>query len=329
MKRINLLIFTAGLLLLGSCSNDEGTQEPVVKNFVPKITASIDGITEIKAGVIEDNADYASIGEQFYWSIGDASTLFFGGDRLDYTVTAVGAQRNKADFTTDGSLTGGPDRYDINAYFPTSLWDFDNLKVTLPLVQVQTDNTSKHLSEYMVMNGQSKGVTVNNENPIAMQYHHLGAVLRILVLNNSTKTNLKLKQIDFILLVPDGVARFNRSGRLEGKDADKLTMDDPSTRSNVLSLQLNGTAQDFRSEGGHEICQGYMALLPSQPLDLFGGLLLVDMTVTANEYLGDKHAGNPFSIAFELPAFLEGFKQGHSYYLKLLINDDKLPANDI
>ncbi|MFV0417422.1 MAG: fimbrillin family protein [Dysgonomonas sp.] len=319
MKKIKLLIFTGGLLLLASCNNEEEGQGSSMQRFAPNMTASIDGGIETKSGVIEDNANY-NLGELFYWNVGDATTLFFDSARLDYKVSTIGLQRNKANFTTDGSLAGQSGTYDIQAYYPISAWDFDNLTVSIPAIQVQTDNTSRHLSNYMVMKGESRGVTVNNKNEVTMQYQQLGSVLRILVLDRTTKTNVKLERIELTMMTYSNEKPFNLIGRLADKHATKLTTDDASMRVNTLELQLEGSAQDFRlKENGMKICEGYIALFPSQPLV---GVLIAKMHITADEYTKAVEVENHFSVEYDLFAFSEGFKQGYSYYLKLLLEDN-------
>lgn len=121
------LFLLIGILFFGSCTSDNEilTGQPGEENAAPQLIATIEqeGVTK-KSGVIEDH-DYTQ-GEKFYWTNGDATTVFFvnGGmthptqyKKAEYTAdVASGVKSNSCTFNTGDSDITPADYGEYTAY---------------------------------------------------------------------------------------------------------------------------------------------------------------------------------------------------------------------
>ncbi len=217
MKKTFLLTAISTLFLLNSCSNEDmGDITPEVKTYSPTANAVIGEFTDAKAGVttkagvVEDNLNYAD-GEKFYWHNGDkAKVLFFpDGDlnaipvELTYTATvAEGAKPNTCQFSTTGSVPAG--NYAVYALYPANRWDKDETgyKATFPNYGILNfvifeKASSEHLKDYMFMKADAGNVTISGEggNSLNFSFKHLTSVVRFHITSDYETTLLTAKSL--------------------------------------------------------------------------------------------------------------------------------------
>lgn len=334
MKKLHILFATIAIMF-GSCSNDDIAPEqtqPETKGNAPQLVATVEqsDITT-KSGVIENN-DY-TLGEKFYWSNGDATTVFFRNlsmsdatqyKKAEYEANvAGGVQSNSCMFyvTQAESIDNGT--YTAYGLFPTAAWDVranysSFLEANVPAYQIQNETNSTHLGAYMLMKAQSD-VTVGS-NPINLTYKHLASVLRFAVWNNSGNSNLKLANINVKLNSCKAV--FTTNAKLADIDATSLSISNYS-KVPTLTLELTGDAQNFSTKNEINQCEGYMAVLPTAT-DAFESSdnLIIELSFTdgVNKYITTK----TYNIGSDLAFLSTGIEEGKSYYFQLKVDSGDL-----
>lgn len=335
MKKLHILFATIAIMF-GSCSNDDIAPEqtqPETKGNAPQLVATVEqsDITT-KSGVIENN-DY-TLGEKFYWSNSDATTVFFRNlsmsdatqyKKAEYEANvAGGVQSNSCMFNVTQAESIDNGAYTAYGLFPTAAWDVranysSFLEANVPAYQTQNEANSIHLGGCMLMKAQSN-VTVDGSNPINLTYKHLASVLRFAVWNNSGNSNLKLANINVKL--NSGKAVFATNAKLADIDATSLSISNYSKVSS-LTLELTGDAQNFSTKNEINQCEGYMAVLPTAT-DAFENSddLIIELSLTngINNYLVTK----TYDIATTLNFLSNGIEQGKSYYFQLRVDADNL-----
>lgn len=217
MKRIFFFTAISATLLFASCSNEDmGDITPEIKTYTPKAEATIGQLTDAnpqpttRAGVVEDNPDYA-LGEKFYWHNGDkAKVLFFAdGDlnstpvELIYTATvADGVQSKTCQYSTSGSVPAG--NYAVYALYPADGWSKDatGYKATMSSwIVMQTDLTSSHLRHDMFMKADAGNITISGtgDNSLNLSFKHLSAVVRFHITDNVKPTSLSFELFQLIM----------------------------------------------------------------------------------------------------------------------------------
>ncbi len=334
MKKPHLLLLAT--LFLGACSTDEiATEQSEGKNMAPQLIATMgQKDVAVRSGVIEDNNEYTTLGEKFYWSNGDATTVFFRNPSMadetqykkaEYAASvANGVQSANCTFNATQSESIDNGEYTAYGFYPTSAWDLradfmSFLNAVLPAHQTQSEANSTHLGAYMLMKAK-KDVTVNGSNPISLTYEHLAAVVRFAVWNNSGNSNLKLANINIRL--NSGKAVFPTHGKLNDIDAASLTISNNS-KVPALNLSLTGDARNFSTKDGKSQCEGYMALLPTA-IDAFEAAdnLIFELSFTdgPTNYLVTK----TYNIGSSLGFLSGGIVQGKSYYFQLKVDSGDL-----
>lgn len=333
--KILYILFAAIAMLFSSCSNDEiAANSPEESNTAPQLNATVEqeSVTT-KSGVIEDN-DY-TLGEKFYWTNGDATTVFFVNGsmthqtqykKVEYSANvAAGVKSNSCTFDVTEAENIDDGEYTVYGLFPTAAWEtrtnyIDFMTVNIPAYQMQTQANSTHLGTYMPM--KAKNTVMVGSNSINLNYKHLASVVRFAVWNNSGDNNLKLANINVKL--NSGKAVFATQAKLADIDAALLTVDNLS---NVpgLTLQLTGDAQNFSTKDGKNQCEGYMAVLPTAT-DAFESSddLIIELSFTdgTNNYLVTKI----YNIGTSLNFLSNGMEQGKSYYFQLEVGSGDISA---
>lgn len=332
MRKNIIFIGWAGALLLSACDRQEDFNERE-SGTAPAIKAVVEEMPKTKAGVIEENEDYAA-GEKFYWSNGDATTVFFRHSgmsdasqykKADYAANvADGVRSNSCTFDVVQAESIDNGEYTAYGLYPTAAWDVRTgyssfLQADIPAYQTQTEANSSHLGAYMLMKAQNE-VTVNGGDPVNLTYRHLASVIRFAVWNNSGNNNLKLANINTKLA--SGKAVFATQGQLADIDAVSLTKRSYLNASE-LTLSLTGNARNFRAQAGKNQCEGYMALLPTAT-DAFESSddLTIELSFTdgTNNYLVSKS----YNIGTTLDFLANGIEQGKNYYFRLKVEDGDL-----
>ena len=325
-----ILLVSIVAFMLGACNKNEVIMEQSEgKKVAPQLIATLEQDQTTKSGVIEDN-DYI-LGEKFYWTNGDATTVFFTNpsmlDPQEYKSVkykanvAPDVQSNNCIFEAINGDNIDNGEYTAYGFFPTSAWDLrvdymSFLTANIPAYQTQTQANSTHLGAYMLMKAQNT-VTVDGSSPINLSYTHLASMLRFAVWNNSGNNDLKLAHINIRL--NSGKAVFNTKSKLNDIDTSSLTMGALSSKVPTLSLQLTGDARDFSNKGGKSQCEGYMAVLPTDT-DAFESTddLIIELSLTdgTNNYFVAK----TYNIGAVLGFLSNGIEQGKSYYFKLKVD---------
>ena len=130
MRKLHVFFFVSIAIAFGACSNDEIATEqehPDSKQAAPQLLAMVEQDPTTKAGVIEKN-NYI-LGEKFYWSNEDATTVFFRNSSMidpteygkaDYkAMVAQGIQSNSCTFDivqSEGIYNG---EYTVNIFIFT------------------------------------------------------------------------------------------------------------------------------------------------------------------------------------------------------------------
>lgn len=334
MKKSFLFLVAGIALLFGSCSNDEiMPEQPDGKSAAPQLVATVEQTPTTRSGVIENNSDYVN-GEKFYWSNGDATTVFFRNpDMMDQTQyrkvayaasVANGVQSNSCTFNVTQGEAVADGTYTAYGLYPTAAWDVragytSFLEANIPAHQTQSEANSTHIGAYMLMKAQND-VTISGSDPFNLTYKQLASVLRFAVWNNLGSSNLKLANINVKL--SSGKAVFATNAKLADIDDASLTLPDYDVyNASALTLSLTGDARNFSTKDGKNQCEGYMAVLPTDAFENSDDLIIeLSLTDGVSNYLVSK----TYTIGTYLNFLSNGIEQGKSYYFQLKIDDSDL-----
>lgn len=331
--RIYNLISIIGIAMLAiACSQDDIPINPSEReNSAPQMTASVAQEPTTRSGVIEEN-DYRT-GEKFYWTNGDATTVFFKNagmttpqqyKRADYAANvAEGVKSNKSAFNITQSEVIENGAYTAYGFFPTAAWRLntrsgDFLSASVPTYQIQDKPNSTHLGAYMLMKAKGE-VAVDGVNPISLTYKQLASVLRIVIRNKTSNSNLRLTNINVGLQSLKSIFCSQTIPQQYISDLSLVT--DKSSQTPQLTLQLTGDAQLFAPKNGMNLCEGYMAVLPVEP-----SAFQADVEQLAIQ-LSFTDATKKYQMTMNMPVtpFLTGgIEAGKSYYISMAIKDSEL-----
>lgn len=297
-------MLAAGLLIFGSCNKDNRPNTGG-SNPAPHIAAEIG--TATKAGVIENNPDYAK-GEKLRWITGAKALVEFHGDggkeSITYTVNTVEEKNpKKCTFDPESGATIDDGDYTLHGFYPKEGWNIESLSVTMPASQTQArDASSGHLGDYLFMKAQAD-VSVAEGEIIDMNYKHLTSLMRYIIVNNTGNDNFAVKTITLSTTTDE---YFGKDAALSNNTATSLT-----TTSGVNAITLDVTNGEFSPDN---TLTAFIALLPTTaaPDDMTVTLLLDDNG--SDRIFSKTISGNALNI------LEEGFRQGHSYYLKLTLS---------
>src|SRR5690554_1836886 len=241
MKKVFYLIGISTLFLFTACEN-EGITETITetKMYSPVVKGAIgdfsDATPTTNAGVVEDNEDYAALGEFFYWHSGDEALLLFynndtpGADPIPlvYSTEFEDTEKlNDRPFTTEGAVPAG--NYTVYGLYPAAAWEEqgDVWVATLENPDSLTNlESSAYLGRNMLMKAKAEDVVIEEgaENEINLSYQHLGGVIRFNIRNTPNSDYPILAGLTLSKVV-GGVeqAFFPVSGTLADLDADVLT----------------------------------------------------------------------------------------------------------
>ena len=328
-------IATAGVLLFASCSQDEPIVAEEQQNLVsaPSFSGTIGQLADVnpnpktKAGVIEDNENYAD-GEKFYWHNGDkAKVLFFADGNLNSTpveliyttVVADGQQPNSCEFTTTGSLPAG--NYSIYALYPADRWSKDDngYKATFMMANIImfSEASSAHLKDYLFMKADAGNITITGtgDDAINFNFEHLTSVVRFHITSDYNTTSMKLGGA-LTLAEKGSVDFFHTSAYLNSIDGMDMTA------SGTWNSDLNVYPMDefsFVKTGTTWAFDCYMPVFPTAVST--GGKSLKISTVISVEgegfFVRTFDTENGLSFTNELSFMPNGFEAGKSYYFNL------------
>lgn len=241
MKKVFYLLGISTLFLVASCDSENITESiPEAKTYAPKVQGVFGNLADTnpttKAGVIEDNPNFRTEGEYFYWHVGDEALLLFfdnnnpGADPvpLIYTAVDVNADEPKnAEFTTTGEIDLG--NYTVYALYPADSWDLVDGLWTAELTPpgpVSNDGSSAYLGQNMLMKAKAENVVIGDDGPntIDLSYQHLGGVIRFHI-RNSDSDHPRLTQFDLAKVIEGEevpVPFFPGAAYLDDLDSDTL-----------------------------------------------------------------------------------------------------------
>ena len=185
------LIATLGLSF-GACNDHSDSEGEVMGTSAPVIRASVgNDDTNTRAGVVEENNNYKTEGEKFYWTSDDKMQVVFTQNhqstyiKYDANITNENEKKNTCDFTfsPDNWIIPPTGINSVIAYFPREEWDFSDIfipSIEMPRWFYQTDLSSKHLGKGMFMVAKNDNVNVTGtDDSFDLNFEHLTAVFRI------------------------------------------------------------------------------------------------------------------------------------------------------
>lgn len=323
MKKIYYLIAVATLFVLASCSNIEEITEsvPDVKKYTPVVSGVFgnfaDETPSTRAGVIEDNVDYATEGEKFYWHDGDQVKLVFidteTSVRTEITYTAnveVGDTSNVAEFTASDGIPEGT--YTVYGLHPAAGWTWDgtNYIASLEAPDPIDGISSAYLGRNLFMKAKAENVTIGDEsdNSIDLSYKHLGGVIRFHIRNDFVDNFPRVGEISLDKVTSDDggvnitlVNYFTTTARLEDLDSDVLT-----------PIAQQGTVPVTFADGVSAL--DFDFYLPILPVDGFNE----NEALRIQAYVGESTTPQSlFSSGTSAPFLSDGFNAGFSYFIRL------------
>lgn len=308
-------ILAAALLFLGGCGNNEDIlpddEQQLQMVSLPTITAQIGKAANTRAGVVENNSNYAD-GERFRWSVGDEVTMhFYQNGTAKYEVTYVAGSAdatnpNLCTFTPKVSTTIAAGRYDIYGVYatPTATPTSNNIG---DLTQ-RGNNSSAHLNGQLLMKGQVLNAALTAESTtLEMRFNHLTSVVRYVVTNNTGNADLKVNHIN----LTSSTSPFVLRAYLSNIYIQALTL---SNKNKYATLSVTDGAFD-----ADNTFHGFTRVLTEPEA-------ITDLTVTlVVENNGKRSALSKAIPAASLANVLgEGFRPGYSYYFRLNINSTGL-----
>lgn len=323
-----------------------GDITPEVKTYSPTANAVIGEFTDAKtqmgtkAGVIEDNSNYAN-GEKFYWHNGDKAKVLFFPDgnlsatpiELTYTATvAEGAKPNTCQFSTTGSVPAG--NYTVYALYPADRWSKDETgyKATFPYYgilnfSIMEEASSKHLKDYMFMKADAGSVTISGEgsNSLNFSFKHLTSVVRFHITSDYDAPS------NFISMNARSLKLFEKSNNDFFNTAVYLnSIDGMATTATAGSQTYEATVYpmgDFPyvKKGSTWEFDYYMPVFPTT-VSTTGMKLGIDGSIERSEgnsiIVNMQNFGTYYGLSFdhELSFMPNGFEAGKSYFFNLKAN---------
>jgi hypothetical protein len=333
ISKLTVLTIAVGVVLLSSCNNDEldiiEEQQVAAPTFSGTIVQLADiSASKTKAGVIEDNADYAD-GELFYWHNDDEiKVLFFedgdlGSTPVELIYSAVvpnETKPNSCEFTTTGSID--PGNYAVYALYPADGWSKDETGYKAEFVQqnfiIFSEASSAHLKDYMFMKADAGNVTISSEgnnNAINLHFQHLTSVIRFHVTSDTDANSLKINSLTFKEISDANF--FYYAAYLNNMNGMDIT---PVAGSMCPSLHLLPWEElPFVKKGTAWKYDYYLPVFPTKT-STQDMLLGIETYITIDEHNLQQETfdtRNGLSFSDELNFIPNGFEAGKSYYFNL------------
>lgn len=356
------LAIIAILCLFAACNSEEAINpEQDVKLYSPVVNGLIGEFidenqsTTTKAGVVEENLDYASKGEQFYWMEGDTIKLLFykNGNlqstptELLYTALAPEGKSNKCEFTklSTGGLEEGS--YTVYALYPANKWYYDSQAElyrikTMSYDMTQVGVTSRNLGEFMYMKAKTENVKIGPNydgtvNSFDLNFKQLASMVRFTITDsNYEKRSMKINKIRMILYCMDNIYAgsdqfFPMNAYLKSIDDEKLVTIQDNSRVHHLTLNV-GEKFPTNNDGKYTF---FMPVLPTrEPIlnnsgDYYNEWMSIEVVLQfsypnsnieleTTKYFGTFLDGLGFKD--DVSFLKNGFKAGKSYYFDLKID---------
>ncbi len=334
ISKLTVLTIVVGVVLLSSCNNDEldiiEEQQLAAPTFSGTIVQLADiSASKTKAGVIEDNPDYAD-GELFYWHNDDKiKVLFFedgdlGSTPVELIYSAVvpnETKPNNCEFTTTGSID--PGNYVVYALYPADGWsnkDETGYKAEFAFQNFITfsEASSAHLKDYMFMKADAGNITISgegNNNAINLHFQHLTSVVRFHVTSDSDANSLEITSLTFKEM--SGADFFYYAAYLNNMNGMDIT---PVAGSMCPSLDLLPTPGfPFVKKGTSWEFDYYLPVFPTKTStqDISLGIETYIMIDGNNLQLQTFDTSSGLSFSDELSFMPNGFEAGKSYYFNV------------
>ncbi len=340
MKKIIYLIGISVLFLISSCNNDDDAVNQSVsevKLYQPTVQGSFGQFKELrldattKAGVIEENDDAGTNGEQFYWINGDQVKMIFINNVtqvktvLTYTAeVAEGETPKTASFVPSGGVGVAAGNYTVYGLYPADGWNDEGTSVSmdqshmdLEYIPVVKEVSSEYIGRYMYMKAKAEDVEVGEGVPtIGLSYQQLGSLIR-LKLNNPNPPDLaRLFRLSMGVKLGTGVPEpgfesffYPIAASLDDIDGTELTS---TQKTNAARLQIPDEITDLNLLDFNL----FIPILPTGPLET--KIFTFVGRVYLNEETEYTQLG-PLEKTLPESALPNGFEAGKSYVFNLEI----------
>lgn len=333
ISKSTILAIAIGVVLLSSCNNDELNVVEEQQVAAPTFSGTIGQLADIstsktKAGVIEDNPDYAD-GELFYWHNNDKiKVLFFedgdlGSTPVELIYSAVVANEtkpNSCEFMTTGSID--PGNYAVYALYPADGWSKDETGYKAEFVQQNfilfSEASSAHLKDYMFMKADAGNVSISgegNNNAINLHFQHLTSVVRFHVTSETDANSLEIQPLTFKEISDANF--FYYAAYLNNMNGMDIT---PVAGSMCPSLDLVPLAVlPFVKKGTSWEFDYYLPVFPTKTStrDISLGIETYIMIDGHNSQEENFDTSSGLSFSDELNFMPNGFEAGKSYYFNV------------
>ena len=314
---LSSLLLVAVLLLSISCNRTPEIELPVDGSGLV-----IKGIIgnygdQTKVGIIEDNPDYGTTGEQFYWVDGDQiKLLLYPGGNLNATpIVGVfeaqvsgGARSKNCSFTSVGApITIPKGSYTVYSLYPAGGW-VDNgdgtWTVSMPANNefAKDSYTSESEGAYMFKKADAGTVVIGDgDNLITLSFTPMAAVARFNIKPNASRMTRFTK-----LTLTASSQIFPTTATLPSISATSLTVG--ATKTNSLTVDIDNAFQN--TDGIIDI---FFPILPTGNLS---SSVDFDIELIATNFLDPIEYGIP-SVITKIPLLANGFEASSSYYFNL------------
>ena len=185
----NGLMATLALSLVACSNTDNEVEAPTT--YAPTFKAHIGNkMEEIKAGIVEDNENYKTEGEKFYWSASDGVIINYNPEDEDmYTQSLIyGAtnidpvNRNRCDLTSFFPVNITPGNYAVKAFYPSTRWHNQDSQYTveMPRYFYRTNVDSEYMGDYLYMTAENDNLSIiNGDESSDLNFTNQVAVFRV------------------------------------------------------------------------------------------------------------------------------------------------------
>lgn len=347
-KRLLLIGIPSLMLFLASCNNNN-TEDEGLTPISHTIKAYI-GDKGTRAGIVEENENYKTEGEKFYWVNGDKIATYFesksNGTIFKETYIAdvkdESEKSNSCDLVATNPVVPAGN-YSAKAYFPSDQWDTDengNLQVSIHKWNHQPELNSKHLGDYIYMTAENNNVNItgNGDDSFPLNFNILNAVFRIRIKVWESFLDNKNRQIFRVMLgfepkptrenpFPDLLTIIPTKAQYQGGKLVPIAEYMVDTVSSIVATNIVSGADLSRKikELPPHVEDGktyylYDVYIPVLPFNYpFGENDYVRMYI---KYKEDDHKGFKFSQSTPItikdaPGLKNGVKAGTSYSLSI------------
>lgn len=322
--KLKIVFALLSAILFQACSTDDDSyiEDQTIRDRKITITASVlTDANNTRAGIVEGNPNYTN-GEEFYWTNGDAITLYFANENgtiNSSSFTVQNSNGNQADFV--GSIPQGLTDGNYTVYATKDLIRVagtNQLKVTVPEIQTQNNTSSNGILIPMlsapVSNVVVSGGSVLNQDILNFSLKQLNSLLRFTI-ENETGQNATIQSVSVYVENASGTTMkvFSSEGTISlGSALEWSNIATPTLDKQNLNISSGSVVQN----GGK--FDAYLSLLPTQGLGIENKFVIEIKLIGADGKRYTHRKSLPVSNTGSFSFLSSGMKAGLRYYF---IND--------